>query len=172
MKSILKISISVLFISFSIFAQQPQPTLKDTLLDHMTGSWLLQGKIAGQSTVHDIEANWVLEHQYILIRETSHEKNANGKPAYEANVYVGWDQASSEYICIWLDVWGGVGPQSIGRTKPSGNEIPFVFRDSSNTDVFHTKFIYDKSNDTWQWLMDNIDKGNAQPFADVTLKRK
>jgi hypothetical protein len=149
-----------------------QPTLKDSLLDHITGNWLLQGKIARTNTVHDIEANWVLGHQYVLIRETSHEKNTNGQPAYEANVYIGWDQASGDYVCVWLDVYGGISSQSIGRSKPNGNEISFVFRDSSNTDNFHTKFIYNTSSDTWQWLMDNVDKGQLKPFADVILTRK
>jgi hypothetical protein len=137
----------------------------------MTGSWLLQGKIAGQDIVHDIEVSWVLAHQYILIRETSHEKNADGQPSYKANVYVGWDQAASEYVCIWLDIFGGVTPQSIGRSKPLANEIPFIFRDSSNADNFHTTFIYSKDTDTWQWLMYNVDKGQLQPFADVKLTR-
>ena len=170
MKSVFIIFSLVVLVSFSIKAQQP--TLKDSLLDHITGSWLLQGKIAGQDIVHDIEANWVLGHQYVLIKETSHEKNNSGQPSYEANVYVGWDQASGEYVCVWLDVYGGISPQSIGRCKPNGNEISFVFRDSSNADNFHTKFIYNINHDTWQWLMDNVDKGQLKPFADMKLTRK
>ena len=170
MKSVFIIFSLVVIVSFSIMAQQP--TLKDSLLDHITGKWVLKGKIAGQETVHDIDANWVLEHQYVLIHETSREKKSNGLPSYEANVYVGWDQALSEYVCVWLDVYGGISSQSIGRSKPNGNEISFVFRDSSNADNFHTKFIYNTSSDTWQWLMDNVDKGQLKPFADVILTRK
>jgi hypothetical protein len=165
--------ILTLFITVSIPSLAQQPTLKDSLLDHMTGSWLLKGTIAGRQITHDIEAGWVLAHQYMLIRETSHEKTAEGKPQYEANVYIGWDQASGEYVCIWLDVYGGITPESIGRTKPAGNnEIPFIFRDSSNTDNFHTTFIYNKDTDTWQWLMANVDKGKLLPFADIKLTKK
>jgi hypothetical protein len=170
MQTILRIFLLLILVPFSMSAQQP--TLRDSLLDHMTGSWLLQGKIAHTDIVHDIDVNWVLGHQYILIKETSHEKKADGQPAYEANVYVGWDQSSNEYVCAWLDVYGGISPQSIGRSKPNGNEIFFVFRDSSNADNFHTKFIYNKNNDSWQWLMDNVDKGKLLPFADVKLTRK
>ena len=170
MRTFLKSLILIVLFSFSISAQQP--TLRDSLLDHMTGSWLLQGKIARQDIVHDIDVNWVLGHQYVLIKETSHEKNADGQPSYEANVYVGWDQASSEYVCVWLDVYGGISSQSIGRSKPNGDEILFIFRDSSNTDNFHTKFIYNKNGDNWQWIMHNVDKGKLLPFADVKLTRK
>jgi hypothetical protein len=165
-----KITMLAFLISIQLFAQQP--TLKDSLLDHMTGSWALQGTIAGQQIFHDIEANWVLGHQYILINEISHEKNPEGKPQYEANVYVGWNQSSSEYVCVWLDVFGGISMESIGRAKPNSSRIPFIFRDSSNADTFHTTFIYNNNTNTWQWLMYNVDKGKLVPFADVTLTKK
>jgi hypothetical protein len=170
MRNIIKITLLVIVVSFTILAQQP--TLKDSLLNHMTGYWVLQGTVAGQETVHDIESEWVLSHQYILIRETSREKNTGGGPAYEANVYLGWDQISSEYVCIWIDIFGGFTSQSIGRAKPDDNEIHFIFRDSSNTDVFHTTFTYNNDTDTWQWLMDNIYKGKLQQFANVKLTKK
>ncbi|MCX6285637.1 MAG: glycosyl hydrolase 53 family protein [Bacteroidetes bacterium] len=157
------------FITFQCFSQQP--TLQDTLLDYITGRWVLRGNIAGQATVHDISAEWVLNHQFVLIRETSHEKNAKGEPEYQANVYVGWDQASSEYICIWLDIWGGFTPQSVGRAKREGDSIPFLFRKNDNTTDFHTTFVYDKKTGTWQWKMDNDYGGKLQAFARVTLSR-
>ncbi len=160
----------VAVISVPLLAQQP--TLRDSLLDQMTGNWILQGKIAGQETVHDIKAEWVLNHQYVRIHEVSRQKNASGQPEYEAEVYVGWDQSTSEYICIWIDVWGGVTPQSVGRAKPNGDEIAFLFRDKSDTVVFHTTFIHSKATDTWQWVMDNDEGGKLQPFARVKLSRK
>ncbi len=153
-----------------IMAQQPM--LKDPLLDAMTGDWVLKGRIGGRETVHDIGVDWVLGHQYVCIRETSREMDSSGHPAYEAHVYVGWDQAASEYVCVWLDVWGGVSAQSIGRAKPHGDEMPFVFRDTSNAIVFHTTFIYDRTARTWRWVMDNEDQGKLQPFARLSLSRK
>ena len=47
--------------SFSASAQEP--TRKDPLLDHLSGSWTLQGTIAGRETTHDIESEWVLKHE-------------------------------------------------------------------------------------------------------------
>jgi hypothetical protein len=170
MNSIVRSLFIFIICSLPLYAQQP--TLKDTLLDKMTGNWLLEGKIAGKSTIHDIEAKWVLNHQYVLVHEISHEKNDKGEPEYEANVYVGWDQQSGEYICMWIDIWGGVSASTVGRSKPHGNEIQFVFRDSSGIPSFHTTFVYNKEADTWQWLMDNDDNGKLQSFARVTLKRQ
>jgi hypothetical protein len=171
MKTITKLTFFfILLIPYTIFAQQP--TLRDSLLDCMTGEWVLKGKIAGSETVHDIKAEWVLAHQYVRLHEISREKDVKGEAAYEAEVYVGWDQSTSEYICIWIDIWGGVSAQSVGRAKPNGNEIAFLFRDKNEKIGFHTTFIYDKSIDAWQWLMDNDENGKLQPFARVKLTRK
>jgi hypothetical protein len=169
MKTLVKISFLLILLSFSVLAQQP--TLKDPLLDSMTGEWTLQGKIAGKETVHDIKAEWVLAHQYVRLHELSRDKDVQGH-AYEAEVYVGWDQESSEYIVIWIDIWGGASPQTIGRAKPNGNEIAFLFKDKNDKIGFHTTFIYDKNTQTWQWLMDNDENGKLQPFARVKLTRK
>jgi hypothetical protein len=70
-----------------------------------------------------------------------------------------------------MDVWGGT-PQMIGRTKPNGNEIAFLFYDKDSKVVFHTTFIYDKKSNSWQWLMDNDENGKLQPFARLKMTKK
>src|ERR1700721_2205848 len=93
--------------SFSVSGQQP--TQRDPLLDHLAGSWILQGTIAGRETTHDIESEWVLGHEYLRLHETSRDKNAQGQPAYEAIVFIEWDESSREYKCLWLASTGGRG---------------------------------------------------------------
>ncbi len=170
MKTILIVTLFVFLMASPLWAQQP--TLRDPLLDHLTGNWILRGQLAGKETVHDVTAAWVLNHQFVRIHEVSREKNTSGQPEYQADVYVGWNQASKEYGCVWLDVWGSVTPQSIGRAKPGGDEIPFLFRDKNDKVVFHTTFIYNKASDTWQWVMDNDEAGKLEPFARLKLTRK
>jgi len=53
MKIIFTILALVIMASFSASAQQP--THPDTLLDGMTGQWILHGTIAGRETTHDID---------------------------------------------------------------------------------------------------------------------
>ena len=136
--------LALLFVtSFSASAQGP--TRKDPLLDRLAGTWILQGTIAGQETTHDIESEWVLSHEYLRFHETSREKNAQGQPAYEAIVFIEWDEPSNEYKCLWLDsTAGGV----------------------------HTTFAYNRATDTWIWLIDNESGGKLTPFARVKLTRK
>jgi hypothetical protein len=147
-----------------------QPAVHDQLLDHMTGNWVLQGMIAGKGTTHDVAAEWVLGHQFVRIHEVSRDKDARGFPAYEAMVVVGWDQPTGEYVCAWLDTYGGMTPATFGRGKRDGDGIHFLFKDKDS--VFHTRFIYHPDAQNWEWRMDSEVKDGMKPFARVKLTRK
>src|SRR3984885_10102410 len=157
--------------SFSVSAQQP--TQRDPLLDHLAGSWILQGTIAGHETTHDIESEWVLGHEYLRLHEISREKNAQGQPAYEAIIFIEWDASSSQYKCLWLDSTGGGGLSApIALGKRGNDEITFLFRDKDKDSGVDTTFAYSKGADTWSWLIDNEDAGKLTSFARVKLTRK
>ena len=146
---------------------------RDSLLDHMAGEWILQGTIAGQETTHDIIAEWVLGHQYILLRETSREKDSDGKPSYEAMVFITLDQSLNQYNCLWLDNTGngGLSGQAIGHASRNGNKIELLFK-ITDSNTFHTTFLYDQDTNTWHWKMDNEDNNKLESFARVKLTRK
>jgi hypothetical protein len=157
--------------AFSTSAQQPKG--KDPLLDRLTGSWILQGTIAGHETTHDIESEWVLNHEYLRLHETSREKNVQGQPAYEAIVLIEWDESSSEYKCLWLDSTGGGGLSApIAQGKRGNDEIAFLFRGKDKDSGVHTTFTYSKAADSWNWLIDNEVGGKLTSFARVKLTRK
>jgi hypothetical protein len=172
MKTSLAILALLFVTSFSACAQEP--ARKDPLLDRLAGNWILQGTIAGHETTHDIQSEWVLNHEYLRIHEASREKNAQGQPAYEAIVFIEWNESSSEYRCLWLDSTGGGGlavPASPG--KRGNDEIAFVFKDKDDKDSgVRTRFVYSKGDDTWNWLIDNEYGGKLTSFARVRLSRK
>ena len=180
MKTNLAILALLFMTSFSASAQRP--TRKDPLLDRLAGTWILQGTIAGQETTHDVESEWVLSHEYLRFHETSREKNAQGQPAYEAIVFIEWDEPSNEYKCLWLDSTAGGGLSApIALGKRGDDEITLVFRDKVDKDKekdkekdssVHTTFAYNKVTDTWSWLIDNESGGKLTPFARVKLTRK
>lgn len=162
------------FLLYSAFAAAQIPdSVPFKLLDRLTGSWVLQGTIAGEHTIHDVDATWVLNHEYVQLHEVSHEKNDSGGPAYEAIVYLSWDVKAQQYTCLWLDstAGGGLSTEGIARASLAGDAIPLVFT-ISPSDQIRTTFSYDKTTDTWQWLIDNVENGRAQRFANVTLTRR
>ena len=171
MKTNLAILALLFMTSFSTSAQESAH--KEHLLDRLAGNWILQGTIAGHETTHDIESEWVLNHEYLRLHETSHEKNVQGQPAYEAIVIIEWNESSNEYRCLWLDSTGGGGlavPAALG--KRGNDEISFLFKDKDMDSGVHTTFTYSRGADTWSWLIDNENGGKLTSFARVKLTRK
>jgi len=110
-------------------AMAQQAPVNSPLLDHLAGKWLLQGTVGKQAVTHDFDAEWVLEHHYLRFHEVSREKNEKGDPQYEATVFIGWNEKTKQYACVWMDVYGGATSESIGTATPKENELAFVFTD-------------------------------------------
>ena len=148
-------------------APRPGPSL-----DSLVGAWVLTGAVHNAPTTHDVTAEWILNREYLRIHEVSRERDSTGAPAYEATVLIGWDPATREYICMWLDVTGGGGlvGWNLARGRPAGDSIPFVWHYPDGT-RFHNTFRYSSAASTWQWIMDNDADGRLQPFARLTLRR-
>ncbi len=159
----------VLFTTTTVVAQQPP--VKSPLLDHLAGKWVLQGTIAGQDTTHDIDAEWVLDHHYLRIHEVSRQINDKGLPKYEATVFIGWNEETKDYACVWLDIYGGLSTVSFGVASPKQNELPFVFKDDKGAVSFSNDFVYDATANTWEWRMDNVANGVSKPFGRVKLTK-
>jgi hypothetical protein len=143
-----------------------------SLLDRLAGNWVLEGTIAGKQTTHDVQAHWVLRHEYLQLHEVSREKAADGEPAYEAIVLVSWDPKANQYACLWLDSTdgGGLTSQTVCRATPSGDSIPFIFTISPSVSL-RTTFTYERVTDTWRWVIDNEANGKTDRFASVKLAR-
>ena len=152
-------------------AQTSRPPVD--LLERIVGRWVLQGTIDGKTTTHDVVATWVLNGQYVQVHEVSRERDSQGRPAYEALVYLTWEPSRGEYSCLWLDSTSNVGLSNgvLGRAKPSGDELRLLFKFADGS-AFHTTFAYDRKADTWQWKMDAEEKGQLVPFARVTMRHR
>jgi hypothetical protein len=166
-------TVVALCLSLPASATAQQPGFQDALLDHLAGNWVLRGTIAGAETTHDIVSEWVLGHYYLRLHEVSREKGAGGEPAYEAIVFIGWDEPSNQYVCLWLDSTGGSGltAQAFGHAKKRGDDLAFVFKPDDGS-IIYTTFAYSRDGDTWQWLIDVERSGKRTRFATVTLTRQ
>jgi hypothetical protein len=163
------IILATIFAALTVTAQEAP--VNSPLLDHLAGKWLLQGTVGKQSVTHDLDAEWVLQHHYLRFHEVSREKNDKGDPRYEATVFVGWNEKTRQYACVWLDVYGGLTPESIGVAGPKEkeNELAFVFTDAHGETSLTNTYVYDPSTNTWENRIDNIVKGEAKPFARFKL---
>jgi len=172
MKALIRLVLfNVLFIPAMVRSQPiAQP---DSLLNKLTGQWILKGTIDGQQTIHDVDVQRVLNGQYIQIKEVSREKDPAGNPLYQAIVYICWEEPKKQYSCLWLDNTsnGGISNGIVGRAPQSSDRIAMIFK-YGETSQFRTTFLYNKESDTWQWNMDGDENGTLQPFARVVLTKK
>jgi hypothetical protein len=55
---------------------------------------------------------------------------------------------------MWMDNTAAAAfpPEGTGRGSVAGDSIQFVFHYTASTS-FHTTFVYDRKNDSWQWHM-------------------
>ena len=167
--AVLLICLSALMLT-RVAAQEPQDgrnrIFRDDLLDNLVGNWKVTRKIRGQTFETSAQGEWVLNHQFLQIRM----KDANNPPAYEALVYIGYDNASERYVVHWLDVFGGRFSETLGYGSRSGNSIKFVFEYPDGP--FHNTFTWNPETKTWQFLMQSKDKtGKWVIFAEDNLRR-
>ena len=146
------------------------PEWHDDLVDHMTGAWKLQGPVMGHPGHHDVEAEWVLNHQFLRI----HEKTSAGAPSdehpYEATWFLGYDPVSERYVLHLFDIFGARFSETLGYGTRDGNAIRFVFEYPDGP--FHTMFRWSPETGSWQWLMEQKNKeGKWTQFADLKLTR-
>ena len=150
------------------FAQNTTPS--DTLLDHLTGKWLLKGTIAGAKIEHDVTVSWVLGHQYIQLKETSRERQPDGTPSYDAIVLITFHNEKGQYDCLWLDNTSNSGLSNgiLAHAQAEPNKIALLFK-LTNGGYFHTTFTYYAANNTWHWLLQDDENGKTDIFADAIM---
>ena len=140
----------------------------DDLLDHLVGKWVATGIVHGNAAKLFIEAEWVLEHQYLRIREKGSE-NVPGQPfPFEGVVFVGYNQAGKRYAAHEMTVWGGNDPaEGFLYAYRTGNEIKLVGKEGSEI-VRVQRFMWDSASRSWRIESRLVNAGKEEePFLDL-----
>ena len=146
------------------------PEWHDDFVDHLAGAWTLTGQVVGRDAHHDVQAEWVLNHQFLHI----HEKTAASAPVterrYEAIWFLGYDAVSERYVLHLMDIFGTRYSETLGYGTRDGNAIRFVFEYPDGP--FHTTYRWSPETGSWQWFLEQKNKeGKWAPFADLKLAR-
>lgn len=144
---------------------------RDELVDRMAGKWKVGGEVMGQAAHHEMEAEWVLNHQFLRLHEKTTADAPKSEHAYEAIWFLGYDTVSEKYVLHLLDVFGGRFSETLGYGTREGNEIRFVFEYPDGP--FHTTMKWNAEKGTWEWLMRQKDKnGKWGEFGDLKMERE
>jgi uncharacterized protein DUF1579 len=157
-------------LSLPLMAQSPVDW-PDDFVNHLEGSWKLEGKIMGNNAHHDVRADWVLNHQFLRIEEKTTSNAPAAERRYDSIWYLGYDPISERYVMHLMDTFGGRFSETLGYGTRDGDQIKFVFEYPDGP--FHNTYRWNPQEKSWQWLMEQKNKeGKWAPFADVKLTAK
>jgi len=138
----------------------------DSFIDRLAGDWTLTRQIRGKEVENSVHAEWVLNHQFLQV----HMTDSAQPPAYEALIYIGYQQAEQRYVVHWLDVYGGKG-SAMGYGKRAGESIEVAFQYDDGP--FFNTLTWDTLGQGWTFKMESVNKdGKRQLFAIDTLRKK
>jgi hypothetical protein len=158
-----------LLLSGSIAAQAPAEW-HDDLIDRLAGTWVMSGNVMGKDAHHEVQADWILKHQFLRIHEKTSASAPNGERAYEAFWFPGYDPDKKQYVMHLIDVYGGTYSETLGYGSRDGDQIRFLFDYPDGP--FRTVYRWIPGAGTWEWVMDQKGKaGKWTAFADLKLTR-
>jgi hypothetical protein len=142
----------------------------DGFVDRLAGTWKLEGKVGASDAHHDVQADWVLNHQFLRIQETTSAGAPAAERRYDSIWYLGYDPVSERYVLHLMDTFGARFSETLGYGTRDGNQIKFVFEYPDGP--FHNTYVWNDREKSWQWLMEQKNKdGKWVPFANLKLTR-
>lgn len=122
----------------------------------------------GRDAHHTLQAEWVLNHQFLRMHEQTSAAAPKDEHPYEAIWFLGYDAVSERYVLNLMDVFGTRFSETLGYGVRDGNKIRFVFEYPDGP--FHTTYIWNPDSGIWEWLMEQKrSDGKWSSFADLTL---
>lgn len=151
-------------------ALQPSASPPGDLLDHLTGRWVLRGTM-GQTELHQqVEAEWVVQGQYLRMHMLDAEPPAEGQTPYEAVYMLGYDEEAGEYIFHLFDTYGAAYTRTIGVGIRTGDSIRFLFDYPGG--LFANTFTWYPEAHRWEMTLEQqSEDGTWTRFATKTLTR-
>jgi len=141
------------------------PQLARSPLADLIGSWKATGQVGQKPVAYEARAEWVLGGSFLRLTLT----DVATPPAYQAEVYIGWDDVSERYVCHWLDGFGARSSETLGYGVFAGDALTLVFEYPSGP--FHTKFQRLEGG-RWEVTMRGKDgNGPWLPFASYAFSR-
>lgn len=124
MRSSTKILLSILCL-FVLQTANAQSISQDNWAKALCGEWLGKGVVMGDSVVYSAKTSYCLNDQFICI----HLRDTARKPAYMADIYIGYDSSKNQYVCHWIDDSGAANSTILayGKKRTTEQVVDFNF---------------------------------------------
>src|ERR1700752_5136820 len=77
------LSVALAALAVVASAQRPAPW-HDDLVEHVVGTWKLEGTVMGKPAHHIVNAEWMMNHQFVQIREQTAPDAPDNESRYDA----------------------------------------------------------------------------------------
>ncbi len=146
------------FIPANSFAQSAEDTsdgsFHDDLLNNLVGKWDVAAIAHDEKFVLSLEAEWVLNHQYLHIHYKSHEVVPWLKVRFEAELFFGYNQSAKHYTVHEMTVHGDDGPyEGFCYAYQTGNEFKLMKKHAGSNNATVSRFTWEPSSKSWQMDM-------------------
>jgi hypothetical protein len=121
----------------------------DAYLDHLQGSWVMEGTYAGKPVRYRAEGQRVLTGAFLKL----HMIDAASPPQYEADLFLGFDPKANDYIAHWLDNFGAAGARVVARGERRGQTLIVSFPYAEG--AFRDTFTWQPAAKAWSLLMES-----------------
>ena len=135
----------------------------DAYLDQLQGTWLMEGTVRGKPVRYTAEGRRVLQGGFLRLAM----KGGDSKPAYEADVYIGFDAKANDYIVHWLDRFGAAGARVVAQGERQGERLVVTFPYVEG--AFRDTFTWQPESKSWTLLLESKDGDTWSNFASYTL---
>jgi hypothetical protein len=104
-------------------AAESSPPTRDPFLAQLAGHWVLTGTVLGKPVRYSGDGRWVLNDGWLRLALVDRAQ----PPAYQADVYLGFDGKTDEYIAHWLDRFGAGGARVVATGHRDGQTLVLFF---------------------------------------------
>ena len=154
-----KMFISVLLIGLSVFftsvtsAQSGADKLRqfhDDLLDHLLGKWNVTSVAHGFSSTAVIEAEWVLNHQYLRYHFIGNDTIPWIHKPMEIECFVSYNHNSKRYVILGMSVFGVDDFEGFCYAYRNGNELKLIQKGNNEADPTNIqRWTWDPTSNSW-----------------------
>ncbi len=146
-------------------ASAANPTADDAFLDELAGDWLMDGQVMGEPVRYRAHGQRVLGGAWLEFHMTDAN---NTPPAYEARVFLSWDDEAHDYVAHWLDDFGAGGARVTATGARDGDTltIHFPYADAA----FRNIWVH--SDEGWTLTVEAQQPDTTwRNFANYTIRR-
>jgi hypothetical protein len=148
----------------AVRAANAPPSVDNAYLDGLQGEWEMTGTLLGKPVKYHARGERVLQGGFLRL----HLTDLGAAPAYEAELFLGFDARAGDYIVHWLDRFGAAGARVVATGKRSGEKLVVLFPYAEG--AFRNTYEFDPKSRSWSLIIESqAARGAWSNFATYTL---